>query len=377
MYHIRYFAIGHSYLLHGPFRGWQMEGFWGMAASEPQRDYFHTFQALLQENLDCRIEAVAQNYADYERRCVAGATSADYEKSHEYAKIKKVLEEFKPNLISVFIGDGNVIAKDADSLKLFYETLYAMIAKYKCADTVVLCPCMKPHSFAACEPIAVRYGFLPLDFTFLHEKKGYENPYYAFRDYPEYDALAASGAVEFRTHPNDLGHRTMAERMADAALDAIRLQIAEGNFDNDYHCYTEHEKLKLQEGKEASEPTVLTEPSMNVCFHGFNVRAEGDCVVLGSAPETGASVRLPSLNLPTIYKTLTVELTVECEEGKTDLIVTVGTKERKYLFTHNVADGAMQVYETDLCEVTAPICEVDIRPRSINCVIKIRKIAFA
>lgn len=37
MHSFRYYAIGHSYLEHGPFVGWQTEGFWGMAASAPER----------------------------------------------------------------------------------------------------------------------------------------------------------------------------------------------------------------------------------------------------------------------------------------------------------------------------------------------------
>ena len=37
MYNFRYYAIGHSYLKHGPFNGWQTDGFWGMAASAPEK----------------------------------------------------------------------------------------------------------------------------------------------------------------------------------------------------------------------------------------------------------------------------------------------------------------------------------------------------
>ena len=47
MYHFKYYAIGHSYLKHGPFKGWQTDGYWGMAASKPENDYFHKFQDCL------------------------------------------------------------------------------------------------------------------------------------------------------------------------------------------------------------------------------------------------------------------------------------------------------------------------------------------
>ena len=119
MYHFRYYAIGHSYLLHGPFQGWQTVGEWGMAASEPEKDYFHRFRALLEESFECKLEAVAENQAAYERRCVLGVTAEDYKSSPEYAHMKEVLLTFKPNVISVCVGGGNTVANDAESLSFF------------------------------------------------------------------------------------------------------------------------------------------------------------------------------------------------------------------------------------------------------------------
>ena len=184
MRHIRYYALGHSYLLHGPFPGWQMEGLWGMAAGAPERDYFHRFQAYLKEELGCSVEAVAENHATYERRCVAGATREDYVSSPEYAHIREVLSVFKPNLISLFLGDGNTVAKDADSAALFFDTLYEMIAKEKREDAVVVCVCFRKKICHVMRAMAERYGYLAVDASFIHEQAGYDNPYYAFRDYP-------------------------------------------------------------------------------------------------------------------------------------------------------------------------------------------------
>ena len=65
MYKFRYYAVGHSYLKHGPFDGWQTNGFWGMAASAPEYDYLHKFQEGLKNAFDCRIEAIAENHAAY------------------------------------------------------------------------------------------------------------------------------------------------------------------------------------------------------------------------------------------------------------------------------------------------------------------------
>lgn len=112
MYFFKYYAIGHSYLSHGPFEGWQTEGYWGMAASQPDKDYFHQLQTILKENFDCKIEAIAENQANYERKCVEGATADDYMASLEYQHMKEVIKKFKPNIITIFVGGGNTIAND-------------------------------------------------------------------------------------------------------------------------------------------------------------------------------------------------------------------------------------------------------------------------
>ena len=49
MYNFRYYAIGHSYLKHGPFNGSQTDGFWGMAASAPEKDYVHLLHKKIRE----------------------------------------------------------------------------------------------------------------------------------------------------------------------------------------------------------------------------------------------------------------------------------------------------------------------------------------
>ena len=75
MRHFKYYAIGHSYLKHGPFKGWQTDGYWGMAASAPENDYFHKFQDILKENFECKLTALAENHADYERLCREGESA--------------------------------------------------------------------------------------------------------------------------------------------------------------------------------------------------------------------------------------------------------------------------------------------------------------
>ena len=225
LYPLRYYAIGHSYLLHGPFEGWQTKGFWGMAASEPKADYFHRVQQHLQESLPCSIQAIAENYATYERLCTVDATRETYVNSAEYEQMRQQLLTFRPNLITLYLGGGNTIAKDPESLTLFFRVLYEMIAENKPADAVVVCPYSNKRTHM-CPEIAREFGFVPVDLCFINEKGSTrENPYYALAQYPEYDAAAKAGAIEFRTHPGDYGHDTIARHIVERCIPEIKQKI--------------------------------------------------------------------------------------------------------------------------------------------------------
>lgn len=221
-YDIRYFAMGHSYLVHGPFVGWQTQGFWGMAASTPDNDYFHRFGAYLRKELPCKLEAYPFNYADFERLCAEGTTREDYEKSPLYAHIEQTIREFQPNLISVFFG-ANSVAKEMTAAELFYDVTFSLLKKTISPETVVVCVTMdeKGPVDQAMIKKAAEYGFIHVSIKEVYEKQGYENPYYAFNEYPEYDAVTALGGVEFRTHPGDKGHDRIAQNMFNAAKAAL------------------------------------------------------------------------------------------------------------------------------------------------------------
>lgn len=221
-YPIRYYAIGHSYLLHGPFEGWQTRGYWGMAASRPEADYFHRVQTRLQTAIPCSMEAIAENYAPYERLCTETATEETYRDSAEYKAMVRQLETFQPNLITLYIGGGNTIANDPVSLERFYRVLYGMIADHKLPEAVVVCPFSNRRTVQFM-PLAESFGFLTVDLTVMHEKgRSPENPYYAIGQYPQYEDAVKTGAIEFRTHPGDFGHDAIAKGIVDTALPVIQ-----------------------------------------------------------------------------------------------------------------------------------------------------------
>ncbi len=366
MYSIRYYAIGHSYLRHGPFEGWQTDGFWGMAASEPSKDYFHRFISMLTDTLPASVEALAENHADYERICTVGATREDYESSEGYKHMSEVLRTFKPNVVSVFVGGGNTVAKDKESLTLFYDVLYDMIKKNLREDATVLCIGTN-DAFNYHKAAAEKYGFIPVDCTFIHAKSGRDNPYYAFLDYPEYDEEARAGAVEFRTHPNNLGHEKIAEKMLECGKSSIAPRVSEGDFDEEYSF-----KQYLLPDK-VERFNIRTTPEFLVRIGGFNIRQSEDLVSFSSAPGTGASISASCIHIRPENNRFFVEMSVDCDSYPQSLRLTLnGSRE----YTAVIPDGNMRRYEFDISDKSEMIAFMKVQPEIDECLIKVRELGF-
>ena len=359
---LRYFAIGHSYLLHGPFNGWQTTGAWGMAATEEKNDYFHKFISMLEDG-GKEVKAIARNYATYERICVKDATADDYRSSSEYAEMKDTIRRFKPNIISIGIGGGNTVANDEESLTLFFDTLFEMVTEVKLPDTAVLCLGFHKNVARPLTRMAEKYGFIPISFEYLHDKEGYDNPYYAFSDYPDYDAVAARGGIEFRTHPGNLGHEAIAKGM----YAEIR-RLTEQGFGPDDVCDYEYESLKAANRFSSFE--IVTQPKMSLKYNGFNIRQSGTCIIFGSAPETGASVSCDDLDIGGAHM-FSTEIAAD---GADILNLYVITDNGDYSFQAPVTGGELLKHEIDLTGLTGRIRSFVLKPNSTECVIKIKNI---
>lgn len=369
MYNIRYYAIGHSYLLHGPFEGWQTDGFWGMAASEPSKDYFHGFQEKMKEKLGANVEALAENHAMFERCCTVDATRESHMATEHYAHIAQVMERFKPNVISVFIGGGNTVAKDEKSTTLFLDVLYGLIKKHKREDAVVVCTTL-PVAFECCKKVAAKYGFIAVDCTEIHRIKGRDNPYYAFNDYPEYDEEAAAGAVEFRTHPNDKGHELIAQNFFDAMRDSFIKNVADGEFCEEY-SYKEYLTME-----KIPRFNVKTTPEFHARFGGFNVRQDGDVVCFSSAPGTGASIMATGLHIRGENKRFYIEMSVESEEKDRQLVLTLNCKSGEHKYRKNIVYGEMYRYEFDISDIGEMMTFMQVAPDTEECLIKVKNLGF-
>ena len=369
MYNIRYYALGHSYLRHGPFEGWQTDGFWGMAASEPSKDYFHRLQAKMKEEFGANVEALAENHAEFERCCTVDATRESHMATSYYAHIKEVLLNFKPNVISVFMGGGNTIAKDEISTTLFLDVLYGLIKECKREETVVVCTTF-PRTFEYCKNVAAKYGFIAVDCNEIHKIKGRDNPYYAYNDYPEYDEEAAAGAVEFRTHPNNKGHELIADNFLAAMKDTFRKNVPEGEFSEEY-SYKEYVQLDILPKFE-----IDVTPKFRVRFNGFNVRQGDGCVSFSSAPGTGASVMASCLHIRGENKKFFIEAMIEsAEEGK-QLVLALWSRSGIHEYRRDIVPSKMTRYEFDISDIGEMITVMKVYPDMEECLIKVNSLGF-
>ena len=356
---INYYAIGHSYLLHGPFEGWQTEGAWGMAATAPERDYFHLLKEKIRQD-GHTLEAVAENQAVYERLCRVETTREDYENSPEYRHMRDQLRAFRPNVITVFFG-ANCPARDKDSMDLFYTVLYDMIAAEKTPEAVVLCGysmTWRPVRGAAAKAAAEQHGFWPVDLSEIHRLKenGKENPYFAFDQYPVY-----TGEIEFRTHPGDLGHAYIAEQFFNVLKDHLPAASAVGT------------PLKKAEAAIKKEYTLgqwhfesLSEVADLECG-GFNLRVENSMLCLSAAVDTGLSVSCRKLEL--FSKELYLKASVEGEATKLKVVV-YGEEEKEFILP---LQRGMQEYHLPLNQ---RVTGFTIAPDGLDCHLFIDDLVF-
>ena len=246
-----------------------------------------------------------------------------------------------------------------------------MIAKYKRPDAVVICPNLRKNMWEANRNMALKHGLIPVDTSEIHDKRGYENPYHAFIDYPDYDEKAAAGAVEFRTHPSDAGHNLIANKMFNSIKNSIVQSVSEGEFAESYRYkeYLPPEKItKMQ---------LLTEPAeLFINYYGFNLRQEGDCITFGSAPNTGASLSAERIWIQPKYNTFYIEMAVKSEHKDIQLDVELTLKNGSLCFTETIKDSNMHRYEFDISANTEWIKSLKVAPSSTECVISVRTLGF-
>lgn len=256
-YDFKYLAIGNSYLLHGynaNYSIWQKADdiARGMAASEPDLDYFHRVQYHLNEAFTGSITATRfagsglENSSENET--TIEAATAKIEADETYKKIKNYLVNDEPNIITVQLSEN--FGGTGDIETNFYDVLYGMIDRYRPDESVVvvITPFGTGTRTNIIKQYAEKYGFYVADVSYVNSyskvpattsadyntyieaespidgttKKYYRgdngwkyNPYLAWAQYPAYDELVVDGRAEFRTHPGDLGMDEIGKKVAE------------------------------------------------------------------------------------------------------------------------------------------------------------------
>ena len=406
LYNIRYFALGHSYLRHGLFNGWEwpdpQNGIRGMAASSYDKDYFARFKYYLKEKFVCNINSAAKNVATYERLCVDGATREDYTRNELYDEIKGLLSEFEPNLVTVFLGNGNTVANDYKNISVFFDTLFNLIKRTVKEDSLVIAVSDHPQTDdvgKACLCYAKKYGFAFCDVSFIHEDTSRENPYSAFMQYPEYDKFIeefekqnGTKPVEFRTHPGDLGMDAIGKTMFDVASPLIPQYI------KPIQVTCEEYKSILNENKKENEKVAQSESiyvanaisdrfdfdtdhySEGVIFSGFNVFVKNSFLCGNSAPGASFNVYHNKLSLKSDgYNAFVIKANIHYSTER-DLPeyfeLSLTTEDKVYKYKTEISANELTEYTIDISDVKGTIKGFNILPSVINCNADIDYICF-
>lgn len=397
LYNIRYYALGHSFLRHGVFNGWEWpdpeKGPRGMAASSFEKDYFARFQYYLKENFTCCIEAAAENIAVYERLCVDGAKKEDYIYHEYYKSTKQHLETFNPNLVTVFVGGGNTIANDYKNISVFFDTLFELIKNTVKKDTVVIAVNHRSQNEdvgKACLCYAQKYNFAYCDVSFIRDDTSRKNPYYAFMQYPEYDKFIdefkkqnGSTPVEFRTHPSDFGMDAIGRSLFDIAAPLIQKNIKPISIPqeeyikiiNEKHSETANQVVK----KNVSDISTKTDRfdfniddfSEGVVFGGFNVFVKNSFLCGNSAPGTSFNIYHNKLSLKSNeYNAFIIKMNIRhsSEQSSTEYFDLTITSDRKaYKYTTTISFNELKEYIFDISDVSGTITGFNITPTVIDC----------
>lgn len=369
---LTYYAIGHSYLLHGPFAGWQEEGAWGMAASKPQKDYFHRLISLIRAHFAAEIEAKADNYAEYERMGQEGVTKEALLGCPSMEKIRAALAAQRPNLITIYIN-ANIPSKTKEVCDLLYDTLFEEIAKGKPAGAIVACGYAENYCAGVTPSIkkaAAKYGFLLADFSEIYEGEKRQNPHLAYGQYPDFE-----GPIDFRSHPGDLGHQRIAERFFESLSAPLEAQFQKRAeplpLEEDALEEKGATKSKKGEAKSAWRFCSFEELS-GLSLGGFNPRIEEDTLILGAEVETGVSIS--GTPAEGSYSEFLAELAVPGGEN-THLTISFATDGAAAEHRILIPDGCLHKIKLPL-QQGEKIRSFTIRPDAPDCLLKVKTIKF-
>ncbi len=231
-YDLSMVSLGNSYLSHGyaewfnkdAYNGWinADDVIRGMAASEPDLDYYGRIQYYINENFNCSLKAnrFANNLIEIAwKKGLANQSDASNHNNFDYVKAKnailsamtaqlKYIKDEQTNIITVQLAENAQFGSYGEIASFFYDTVFAAIDEVRPEESVVVVITPFGSSAATNAEItkALEYGFYVANCTDMTDKK-----WQAWDQYPDFDNPNASN--DFRAHPGDLGMDEIGKRV--------------------------------------------------------------------------------------------------------------------------------------------------------------------
>ena len=342
-YDLSMVSLGNSYLCHNyaewfnkdAYNGWinADDTVRGMAASEPDLDYYGRIQYYLNNNFNCSLKAnrFANNLIEIAwKKGLANQADASNHTNFDYAKAKnaildamqaqlKYIQDEQTNIITIQLAENAQFGNYGEIASFFYDTVFSAIDEVRPEESVVVVITPFGSSAATNAEIskAIEYGFYVANCTDMTDKK-----WQAWDQYPNFKNPNSSS--DFRSHPGDLGMDEIGKRVFAQLKDAIPSTIsADYIYVPDSISITGGNAITEDEG--TLQLGIATEPSEN----------STDKVLWSVDNENVATI--DENGLLTAVNNGTVKVTAVCaydEEVKTTLNVTVSGQVPAYTITY-------------------------------------------
>ena len=244
-YDLSMVSLGNSYLCHGyaewfnkdAYNGWinSTDIIRGMAASEPDLDYYGRIQYYINQNFNCSLKAnrFANNLIEIAwKKGLANQSDASNHEGFDYVKAKnailsamtaqlKYIEEEQTNIITIQLAENAQFGSYGEIASFFYDTVFAAVDEVRPEESVVVVITPFGSNAATNAEItkALEYGFYVANCTDMTDKK-----WQAWDQYPDFNNPNSSS--DFRSHPGDLGMDEIGKRVFAQLEGAIPANIS-------------------------------------------------------------------------------------------------------------------------------------------------------
>jgi len=231
-YDLSMVSLGNSYLCHNyaewfdlsKYNGWidETDVVRGMAASEPDLDYYGRIQYYINNNFNCSLKAnrFANNLIEIAwKKGLADQSDTSNHENFDYTKAKnaildamtaqlKYIQDEQTNIITIQLAENAQFGNYGEIASFFYDTVFSAIDEVRPAESVVVVITPFGSNAATNAEIskALEYGFCVANCTDMTDSK-----WKAFDQYPNFNNPNSSS--DFRSHPGDLGMDEIGKRV--------------------------------------------------------------------------------------------------------------------------------------------------------------------